>query len=242
MSQISMDKTKNKQESKTLDFTVRAYRRADRNQVRLLCCETGHFGHPVNSIFQDRKWFADFNTSYYLRFEPDSCYVAEQGQENLNIIGYILGCKHPARYNLIFYPFIATPLILKALMKSLFRVYDKKSQSYIKDLIIKGSRERPKRPKRTAHFHFNVKKGNRNQGVGRALIQSLFRHFLENHVHEVYGELLHSEKLRDQSFYTVHGFKLYDKKPTSLPGGKWGRIHWVTVTARIEETRDIFDL
>ncbi len=242
MSPRAVNKIKNEEESKTLNFTVRAYRRGDRNQVRLLCCDTGHFGSPVDSVFQDRKWFADFNTGYYLRFEPDSCYVAEAGQENPNIIGYILGCRHPMKFNLVFYPFIAAPLILKAAVKSLFRIYDAKSRAYIKRLIAKGSRERPKRPRRTSHFHFNVAKGYRNRGVGRALIRALFRHFLENRVHTVYGELLHAEKLRDESFYTAHGFKLYDKKPTSIQEKEFGRIHWVTVTARIEETRDIFDI
>jgi len=237
-----MDKINKEEESKTLAFAVRAYSRADRHQVRSLCCNTGYFGYPVESVFQDRKWFADFNTSYYLRFEPDSCYVAEERRETPRIIGYILGCKHPVKFNLIFYPFIATPLILKAVMKSLFRIYDTKSKAYIKHLIIKGSRERPKRPSRTAHFHFNVEKGYRNKGVGRALIRTLFRHFLENSVHDVYGELLHAEKLRDESFYTAHGFKFYDKKPTSIQKEGFGRIHWVTVTARIEETKDIFDL
>lgn len=238
----TVNKIKKEEGSKTWDFTVRAYRRTDRNQVRSLCCDTGQFGHPVDSAFQDRKWFADFHTTYYLRFEPDSCYVAEVQRESHRIVGYILGCKHPTKFNLVFYPFIAIPLILKALVKSLFRVYDKKSKAYIKDLIVKGSLERPKRPKRTAHFHFNVEKGYRNRGVGKALIRTLFRHFLENHVHDVCGELLHAEKLRDESFYTLHGFKFYDKKPATIPGGELGRIHWVTVTARIEETRDIFDL
>jgi GNAT superfamily N-acetyltransferase len=225
-----------------MDFSVRPYRRADRNQVRSLCCNTGYFGQPVDSVFQDRKWFADFHTGYYLRFESDSCYVAEVPGENPRIIGYILGCRHPTTFNLVFYPFFAIPLILKALVKSLFRVYDPKSRAYIKDLIIKGSRERPKRPKRTAHFHFNVQKGYRNKGIGRALIRTLFRHFLEHHVHDVYGELLHAERLRNESFYTVHGFQFYDKKPATMLGGEWGKIHWVTVTARIEDTRGIFDL
>jgi len=233
---------KEEEENKSLAFTVRPYRRADRRQVRSLCCDTGHFGHPVDSIFQDRRWFADFNTGYYLRFESDCCYVAVERREGYRVIGYILGCKHPIKFSLVFYPFIATPLILKALMKSLFRVYDTKSKAYIKRLIIKGSHERPKRPRRTAHFHFNVEKGYRNKGVGKALIRALFRHFLENSVHDVYGELLHAEKLRDESFYTGHGFKFYDKKPTSVQDEEFGRIQWVTVTARIEETKNIFDL
>jgi GNAT superfamily N-acetyltransferase len=236
-----MDKIKKEKIRETQTFTVRAYQKSDRNQIRSLCCDTGYFGYPVDRVFLDRKWFADFNTNYYLRFEQDSCFVAEEPGGTSQIIGYILGCRHPLRFNLVFYHLIDIPLILKASIKSFIKIYDKKSRDYIKRLIGKGSRERPKRPKRTAHFHFNVAKGYRNKGVGKALIRVLFRHFLENQIHDVYGELLHAENLRDESFYTTHGFKFYDKKPTSIQEEKFGRIHWVTVTARIEETSDVFD-
>ncbi len=223
----------------TLSYTVRAYRPEDKENIRSLCCDTGYFGFPVESVFQDKKWFADFNTCYYLKFEPDSCFIA---QDNNTFIGYIYGTRHPLKYSIFFYSFIAIPLILKAVMKSFLGIYDKKSRTYIKHLIIEGRHERPRRPKRTAHFHFNVKKGYRNKGVGRALIRTLFRHFLKHGIQDVYGETLHAEKFRDKSFYTDHGFRLFDKKLTTIAGDEFGKIEWLTVTGRIEELRDIFNL
>ncbi|MFQ6037572.1 MAG: GNAT family N-acetyltransferase [Candidatus Aminicenantales bacterium] len=216
---------------------IRPSRSEDREAVRHLCCETGYFGQPIDRVFSDRKWFADFHTNYYLRHEHDSCFVAEaEGR----IIGYILGCRHPRKFFWVYYPLVAVPLVLKALGKSLLGLYDQKSRLYIKRLILSGSRERPRRPRHTPHFHFNVEAGSRNRGVGRALIRELFRHFLKNGVEQVYGELLHAEKLRDESFYTSHGFRFYDRRPTSLGGEEFGKISWITVIARILDTRDIF--
>lgn len=223
----------------TLPFIVRAYLPEDKENIRSLCCDTGYFGFPIESVFQDRKWFAAFNTGYYLNFEADSCFIAE---DNDTFIGYIYGTRHPLKYSLFFYPLIAIPLILKAIVKSFLGKYDEKSKIYIKNLIAKGRRERPRRPKRTAHFHFNVKQGYRNKGVGKALIQTFFRHLLKHGIQDVYGEVLHAEKFRDKSFYTDHGFRFFDKKLTTLAGKEFGNIEWVTVTARIEELRDVFSL
>ncbi len=223
----------------TRSFSVRAYLPEDKENIRSLCCDTGYFGFPVESVFQDRKWFADLNTSYYLKFEPDSCFIAEDKD---TLIGYIFGTRHPLKHSIFFYLLIATPLILKAVVKSFLGIYDKKSRNYIKQLIVKGMHERPRRPTRTAHFHFNVKKGYRNKGVGRALIRTLLRHFLRHGIKNVYGETLHAEKFRDKSFYTDHGFRFYDKKLTTFASREFGKIEWVTVTARIEELRDIFNL
>ncbi len=91
-------------------------------------------------------------------------------------------------------------------------------------------------------FHFNGKQGYRNQGVGRALFVTLMKKFLENSVERVYGELLHPEKLRDESFYTAHGFEIYDKKPTSLLGEQYGRVYMMTVTADLRKLKKVFRL
>jgi len=228
-----------KRGQKELRFTARPYRPEDREAVRTLCCDTGHLGRPIETVFADRRWFADLHTGYYLRFETDSCFVAEtQGR----IIGYILGCRHPLKHALLFYPFYALPLTLKALAKVLLGLYDAKSRAYILRLVSAGRRERPARPRRTAHFHFNVQERYRNRGVGRALIRALFRHFLKNRVAYVYGELLHVPRLREERFYTEHGFTIFDRKPTTLAGKKFGPVYWITVIACISDTRGIFGL
>lgn len=220
-------------------FTVRLSLPEDREAIRSLCCDTGYLGHPVENVFQDRWWFGDFNTNYYLKHEPDVCFVAEAGNQ---IIGYILGCKHTKKFGLVFYPFIAIPLILKAAVKSFTGAYDRKSRDYIKRLVFTGSRDRAKRPKRSAYFHFNVNSEYRNQGVGRALIVALIRKFIEDGVVKVYGELLHPEELRDESFYTAHGFTIYDKKQTTLLGEEFGKVYMMTVTADLKELKEVFHI
>lgn len=220
-------------------FTVRPCFPEDEEAIRSLCCDTGYLGYPVENIFKDRRWFADFHTSYYLNYEPDVCFVAEADNK---IIGYILGCKCPKKFGFIFYPFIAVPLILKAAVKSFTGAYDRKSRDYIKRLVFKGSRERAKRPKKSAHFHFNVCSEYRNKGVGRALIVALIRKLIENGVQSVYGELLHPERLRDESFYTAHGFTIYDRKPTALLGEEFGKVYMMTVTADLKRLKEVFHI
>lgn len=220
-------------------FIIRPYQPADKDAIRALCCETGFFGQPIDIIFQDRKWFADLNTGYYLRCEPELCFVAEA---NKQLIGYVLGCGRPLKYTFLFYTLIAPPLFFKALIKSLFRIYDKKSRDYIMKLILKGSRERPKKPSRAAHFHINIRQGFRKKGVGKALVRSLFKDFLKRGINNVYGKLFHAENLRDESFYTSHGALIFDKKPTTIFGQEWGRVYMMSVLIKLNEVKDIWQL
>ncbi|MFB0565944.1 MAG: GNAT family N-acetyltransferase [Candidatus Aminicenantaceae bacterium] len=220
-------------------FAVRPYLPKDREKIRLLCCDTGYLGNPVEKIFQDRKWFADLNTKYYLNYEFDSCFVAESKEE---IVGYVLGSTNPLKYNLLFYTLIASPLFFIALFKCLTKKYDEISRAYIKRLVFRGSFERPRRPRRSAHFHINVKDGYRKKGVGKALVQTLFRHFLSKNVDRVYGELIHIDQLRDEILYTSHGFKIFDKKPTTLLGKESGNAYLMTVTTELEKVRELWEL
>lgn len=217
-----------------LEYSVRPYRPEDREKVRDLCCETGFFGYPIEHIFLDKKWFADLNTKYYLKHEPDSCFVAESDGK---LIGYNLGCKHPRKYNCLFYSTIAIPLFVKAFLKCFFKVYDKKSRMFITGLVFKASRERPKKLKNAAHLHMNIKTGYRTHGVGRALGKALVKNFDENGVDWVCGEVFHSDKMRDVSYYSSWGFQIYDKKVSTLFGDKPGKIYMISVIGSLKDPR-----
>jgi|Deesub1362B_J571_1020462.scaffolds.fasta_scaffold00444_24 ribosomal protein S18 acetylase RimI-like enzyme len=211
---------------------IRNYLPVDEKQVRDLCCETGFLGDPIDVIFKDHKWFADLNTKYYLRYEPESCFVAEANRE---IIGYVLGCKNPLKYTLIFYPLIAIPLFLKAFFKCLTKKYNKESREFIQRLITRGSRERPKRPKKAGHLHINIKEEYRGLGIGRALVENLFHYFLKKGVTKVYGELTFVENRQTEEFYTKHGFIIYDKKPTTIWGNKIKKAYLMTIFMDLEK-------
>ncbi len=199
------------------EIVIRRYHPRDREQVRILCCETGFLGNPIDDIFEDRAWFADLNTNYYLQYEPRSCFVAEK---NGSILGYVLCSRHPLRFALIFYLFIAFPLFTKALFKCLTRRYSAKSRKFIYRLITRGSLERPKRPRATAHLHLNVKEGFRGMGLGRRLVETLFDYLVKEGVRGIYGELTFVESRQSEQIYTKHGFLIYDKRPTSI----WGKL------------------
>src|SRR5207249_6014364 len=71
-------------------FTIRSYRKSDREAVRKLCCDTGFLGDPIDPVYEDRELFADFLTTYYTDHEPESCFLLELDGE---IRGYLLGSR-----------------------------------------------------------------------------------------------------------------------------------------------------
>ncbi len=215
-------------------FSIRPYQPSDNEDIRALCCATGFFGNPIDRIFQDKKWFADLNTKYYLKFEPDSCFVAESGGQ---LIGYVLGCKRPHQYGFLFYALIAVPLFFQSLWKCLTCAYDKKSRLFILGLIFKASRQRSKRKKKASHLHINIKEGYRTQGVGRALGKAIVHNFDRNNVQWICGETFHSDKMRDMSYYKPWGFRIYDKKETTLFGDRMGKIFLISVVANLKEPK-----
>src|SRR5437868_15380320 len=78
-------------------FTIRSYRKTDRDAVRKLCCQTGFLGMPIDPVYEDRQLFADFFTTYYTDWEPESSFVVEiDGQ----IRGYLLGSRKPIKTQL----------------------------------------------------------------------------------------------------------------------------------------------
>lgn len=215
-------------------YTIRAYSPPDREKVREICCDTGYLGEPIDEVFEDRKWFADLNISYYLKYEPESCFVAEVNQE---IIGYITGSKYPLKHAFTFYLKIAVPLFLKAFVKCVTCSYSKKSRTYLKKLVFRGSTERARRPKRTAHFHINVREGYRMKGVAKSLVRSLFLHFLDHHIHSVHAELFYSDRIRPERFYRHYGFKIFDKRPTLILENKKGPLYTMSLFIDLKDER-----
>src|SRR4051794_14721137 len=73
---------------------IRSFQPADRDRVRMLCCETGFLGKPIDPVFEDRELFADYLTAYYTDWEPESAFVVTINGE---IRGYLLGSRRAFR-------------------------------------------------------------------------------------------------------------------------------------------------
>lgn len=220
------------QDIKGKHITIRGYLPQDAQRVMELCSDTGFLGKPIECLFEDRRWFSDLNTKYYLKYEPDSCFIAEADGE---FIGYVLGCRKPKQFTLIFYFLIAIPLFLKALFKCLIRQYSSQSRKFIFRLITRGIRERPRRPRSHGHLHINIKEGYRDHGVGRSLVEALLLHFLSLGITNVYGELTFVESRQREDLYARDGMVIYDKKPTTIWGEKLGKAYLMTVLIDIKK-------
>ncbi|HEX4639133.1 MAG TPA: hypothetical protein VH170_06580, partial [Chthoniobacterales bacterium] len=147
-------------------FTIRSYRKSDRDAVRRLCCQTGFLGMPIDPVYQDRQLFADFLTAYYTDWEPESSFVIEKGGE---IRGYLLGSRKPLR-NQLYSFWQNVSLFLKALTRY-FR-YSENSRRFILWILMNGWREVPAAPRRVPHFHINLLPDARKMSTTRALMSA----------------------------------------------------------------------
>jgi hypothetical protein len=188
-----------------LPFTIRSYRSSDREAVRRLCCETGFLGEPIDPVYSDRNMFADFLTTYYTDWEPESSFVIEsEGQ----ICGYLLGSRKPLLNQL--YAFWQN---VSLFFKVLFRYprYNDRSRRFIRWTVTNGWREVPARPRRTPHFHINLLPEARKMSTTRALISAYLSYLYRCGEKRVYGQIVTFESRRGEKMFERYGFNVINR-------------------------------
>jgi Histidine phosphatase superfamily (branch 1) len=131
-------------------FMIRSYRASDREAVQRLCCETGFLGEPIDPVYEDRRLFADFPTTYYTDHEPESSFVLEMDGE---IRGDLLGSRRLLQ-NQLYALYQNVWLFFRALAR--YFPYNKRSRRFIRWTIVHGWREVPAALRRVPHFHINL--------------------------------------------------------------------------------------
>ncbi len=186
-------------------FTIRSLRRADREAVRRLCCDTGFLGALIDPVYEDRQLFADFLTTYYTDWEPESSFVIERDGE---IRGYLLGSRKPLRNQLYsFWQNIS--LFLKALTRY-FR-YNGASRRFVLWILMNGWREVPAAPRRVPHFHINLLPDARKMSTTRALISAYLSYLYRCGEKRVYGQIVTFESRRGEQMFERYGFKVLNR-------------------------------
>lgn len=184
---------------------IRKFLRADREDVRRLCCETGFLGNPIDPVFEDRELFADYLTSYYTDWEPESSFVLEVGGR---VVGYILGSRHPLRqqlHSLWQNIWITSRAIVR------LPGYNPASRKFLKWIICNGWREVPAAPRRTAHFHINLLPEARNVSSTRALIDAFLEYLRACGEPRVYGQMVTFGSRRGTRMFERYGFQVLNK-------------------------------
>ena len=141
---------------------IRHYEPRDRAAVREICCDTADAGEPVEHFFPDREVFADLLTRYYTDFAPAASWVAEQDGR---IIGYLTGCLDTRKFLQTMALRIVPVAILKAVVHgSLWHRFVRQN------LHLPASQRRQLLADYPAHFHLNLRVGDRGQGTGLQLL------------------------------------------------------------------------
>ncbi|MBV9617615.1 MAG: GNAT family acetyltransferase [Verrucomicrobia bacterium] len=185
--------------------TIRSYRRSDRDAVRRLCCQTGFLGAPIDPVYEDRQLFADFLTTYYTDWEPESSFVIEIEGE---IRGYLLGSRKPLR-NQLYSFWQNVSLFLKALTRY-FR-YTAASRRFVRWILMNGWREVPAAPRRVPHFHINLLPEARKMSTTRALMSAYLSYLYRCGEKRVYGQIVTFESRRGEQMFERYGFKVLNR-------------------------------
>jgi hypothetical protein len=186
-------------------YTIRSYRRSDRDAVRRLCCQTGFLGTPIDPVYEDRQLFADFLTAYYTDWEPESSFVIEIDGE---IRGYLLGSRKPLR-NQLYSFWQNVSLFLKALTRY-FR-YSAASRRFVRWILMNGWREVPAAPRRVPHFHINLLPEARKMSTTRALMSAYLSYLYRCGEKRVYGQIVTFESRRGEQMFERYGFKVLNR-------------------------------
>jgi hypothetical protein len=186
-------------------FAIRSYRASDREAVRRLCCETGFLGEPIDPIYEDRELFADFLTTYYTDWEPESSFVVEADGE---LCGYLLGSRKPLGNQL--YAFWQNISLFFKVIGRYFN-YNDRSRRFIRWTVTHGWREVPARPRRVPHFHVNLLADARKMSTTRALISAYLSYLYRCGEKRVYGQIVTFESRRGEKMFERYGFNVLNR-------------------------------
>jgi GNAT superfamily N-acetyltransferase len=193
--------------------TIRSYRRADRQTIRQICCDTGFLGKPVDAIFQDRELFADLFTKPYLEHEPEWALVAEAEHQ---VIGYLLGSvSRHFEAKLMCSGFQTVMKMLFRLALGQYREHPR-SRQFIAWLLSAGMREQPKHPPGAAHLHFDVDRRYRGRGIGQRFWEVFEERLRQTGIPRCYGAFFSHPRRRPEWVYARFGFSIFDRRRTTL--------------------------
>src|SRR5207244_10624002 len=186
-------------------FTIRSFRKTDRDAVRRLCCDTGFLGAPIDPVYEDRRLFADFLTTYYTDWEPESSFVIEKDGE---IRGYLLGSRKPLRNQL--YSFWQNVSLFVRALARYFR-YNASSRRFVRWVLARCPRELQASPRRVPHFHINLLPDARKMSTTRALMSAYLSYLYRCGEKRVYGQIVTFESRRGEQMFERYGFKVLNR-------------------------------
>ncbi|MDD5198679.1 MAG: hypothetical protein PHC88_02665 [Terrimicrobiaceae bacterium] len=187
-------------------IVIRNYEPRDREAVRRLCCETGYLGRAIDPVFEDRELFADYLTSYYTDWEPESSFVV---MHDGVVKGYLLGSRRPLRQQ--FHDFFLNFSLLARGARR-YWTYSRASRDFIGWVLRNSWREVPAAPRRTAHFHMNLLPEAQGLAGVRELVNRYLAYLRAAGEKAVYGQMVTFDSRRGSRLFERYGFEVLERR------------------------------
>jgi ribosomal protein S18 acetylase RimI-like enzyme len=188
---------------------IRPYKPTDDPALRAICFETALYGQPIKPLLDDPELISDLWLRYYLRFEPEHCWVAEV--EDL-MAGYLTGCHDTGSFRRIFVRSILPGLVARFLRKGHWRKPWFRRLAW--QAITQGWQRLGYRAHLLAdypaHCHLNLAPGDRHRGIGSQLLETFLTNLRE---HKVRGIHVATATPEGKAFFLRHGFQFLSEEP-----------------------------
>ncbi|MCY3413406.1 MAG: GNAT family N-acetyltransferase [Candidatus Heimdallarchaeota archaeon] len=195
-----------------MEIILRPYRKTDREFVDEICYLTGFAGQSLQNkpYFPDRKLFSLIFCDYYLQFEPEFCFVAE---DNGRVVGYIIGTPD-SQSQVKSFNRKMIPRILLRLLSITFWKYPSAFKRVLEFMRLEQEDEEEELlSSYPAHLHINLHPDIQGRGIGGKLLQMFETKLKEK---GITGLHLGTSNYNHHAltFYEKHGFSIYSRTPT----------------------------
>jgi len=194
-----------------LTIEIRNVKETDEQAIINICFITGD--PSLKRIFPEPRLFSHFWCLYYLWYEPENCFVAED-IEKRKVVGYIISTKDTIKQEKDFEEKIG-PLVKKRMKEVGVRTLISKIYAHF---IIHRSLSRKRRKmleNYPAHLHINILPEYQRQGIGHRLMGTLEQHLAKNNIPGFHLEVGSKNNL-GINFYKKYGLVYISKSHFSI--------------------------
>ena len=186
---------------------IRPYRKEDEADIVRICYKTGFMGEDLaaSGRFRDVRLFGYLFCLYYLWYEPQTCFVAEE-ESSGRVVGYLLGTADTVKQRIAFAWKMGLRIVGRLVFYTSWR-YPESLAAVVYFISHANKKSLPKGYARLypAHLHINVLPDSQKTGVGAKLLQRLEAEMRQRAVTGIH--LKTSNKNRKAvAFYGKHGY------------------------------------
>jgi GNAT superfamily N-acetyltransferase len=191
----------------------------DGRQMGELVFANAFLGQPFDVICPCQTWFSDVVLGPYIRYQPEHIHVAVHKPSG-RLIGYLTGSMGGPQFDKLQYDWVRRKVIsLAASLTMPWTLFDHASRQFAAHVIFKGEGERPSHPTSGVHWHFQVDKEFRGQGIGMELLHRFVTEATDADFRLIWAEVMaYPEK--PPEYFEDRGWQIYDAKPTQIFGDK----------------------